>query len=259
MLLAVVLIGGWYLLWGEVRGHVLGSRDYLVAPTDVEIPPPPNWIRGDLRLEVFRMAGLEGPLHLVDEDLCARLAAAFALHPWVAKVHEVRKRYPAHVKVDLSYRQPLLVVETPGELLPVDRQGVLLPAEEFSPLEKARFPRLIGLGTAPLGTAGEPWGDPRVLGAAEIVDALGPAWNELKLDRIAASSKPISHTPEDYLYVLLTRGGTQIIWGRAPHIKAAGELTAAEKLRRLRTYVERHGTLEGRGGPQTLDVRDLAE
>ena len=40
------------------------------------------------------------PLSILDDDLTGRIAAAFALHPWVAKVVRVTKHHPAGVDVE---------------------------------------------------------------------------------------------------------------------------------------------------------------
>jgi len=253
ILLGGVFAAGWYLVWREVKGHVLSARDYLVGPQDVEITPLPEWIHTDIRAEVFRNASLDKPLSLMDDGLAERIRSAFSLHPWIAKVRRVSKHHPARVKVELEYRRPVLMVETSGGLLPVDARGVLLPSGDFSPVEKSRFPRLAGVETAPLGTAGDCWGDARVVGAAEIAAAIGPAWQELQLTCIVPSAVPAA--PEDFIYTLFTQDGTRIVWGRAPGTKAAGELPPQEKIARLKQCATAHGTLEGRNGPQEFDLR----
>jgi hypothetical protein len=257
--LAAGLVGvfllAWYTVWREVRANVLSSPDYFVGPQDVEITPPPEWIRSDIRADVFRSASLDGHLSIMDDSLLERIRGAFSLHPWIAKVRRVSKHHPAKVRVELEYRQPVLMVETPGELLPVDAQGIVLPRGDFSPVEKSRFPKLAGVNTGPLGAAGERWGDARVVGAAEIAAAIGPSWQELKLAEIVPAFA--SSAPEDCVYMLRTRSGTRIVWGRAPGSKMPGEMPAADKLSRLKQYATAHGTLEGRNGPQEFDIRNV--
>jgi hypothetical protein len=243
----------WHWVWSDVRAQVLGSPDYYVSAARIEISPLPPWIHSDIREDVFGALSSGGPLSILDDNLTERVAATFALHPWVAKVRRVTKQHPARLVVEVDYRRPVLVVDTVNGLLPVDEQGVLLPAADFSPIEKSRFPRLVGADTAPLGSVGERWGDPRVFGAAQIVAAIGPAWNTLQLSQIVASIKPISGA-EDYTYVLATRKGSTINWGRAPHTSGQQELPAAEKLARLMQYFNDHGTLDGRERAQELDV-----
>lgn len=259
-LLAAGLVGVWCALWyGAGVGKYVRSW-YAVDQNQVEITPLPDWIHTDVRAEVFRDGSLDGQLSYLDDDLTERIYNAFSLHPWIAKVVRVRKHW-ARVKVDLAYRRPVCMVELRGQLLllPVDARGVLLPHgdDEFSSVEKSRYPRLVGVDTAPVGTVGECWGDARVVGGAEIAASLGEAWDELKLSQIVPSSPLTTGYAEEYTYTLLTRGGTRIFWGRAPGSDAPGELPAAEKLARLREYIAEQGTLEGRNAPQKLDVYRL--
>lgn len=256
LILATVFFGGWYVVWCKVRDDVLSSDEYWLTARDVEITPLPEWIHTDIRAQVFRDASLDGPLLILDEKLTERIANAFSLHAWVAKVHRVTKHHPARVKVELSYRRPVCMIQVPGGLLPVDVGGVLLPSSDFSPIEASRFPRLVGVETAPMGPVGTRWGDGRVVGAAEIAAAFGEAWAPLELDRLEVSNASESPHGEQYTYELFTRHGTRILWGRAPGSNIPGAAPAADKVARLRQYAKEHGSLEGRNGPQQLDVRN---
>jgi len=257
VLIAGLCFGLWYAVWQRVREDVLSSEQYWLTLEDVQITPLPVWVHRDIRAEVFRDASLDGPLSIMDEELTGRIADAFSMHPWVAKVGRVRKSHPARVEVELVYRHPVCMVQVPGGLLPVDAEGVLLPSGDFSPIEAGRYPRLAGIGTVPVGPAGTIWGDIRVVGGAEIAAAFGPAWEELRLDRIVASTLVDVHHGDEYLYELFTKAGTRILWGRAPGTDMPGELPAADKVALLKKYADEHGRLDGPTGPQELDVRNL--
>src|SRR5262249_37699447 len=80
LLFGLVALGKW--AWDQIR-----SWDrYTVAFTDIACPSPPGQPRADFLDEVQYLAGLPDRLRLLDEDLAPRLAAAFALHPWVERV-----------------------------------------------------------------------------------------------------------------------------------------------------------------------------
>jgi hypothetical protein len=276
VLVALAFGFGAYVVWRAVRGRVVSSEGYWVTVDAVEITPLPSWIHKkdrekDLCREVFLDASLAPPLWLLDEKLCEQLRVAFSANPWVAKVNDVRKYYPARVQVELVYRRPVCVVEIGSERLPVDVDGVLLPSEDLPTTEAARYPRLVGIEKA-IGTlVGRRWNDPRVAGAAQIADAFGPAWEKLGLEVIVPLEKGVrtvfQGVPSDdgrrtgrengsdpFSYELVTRGGTRILWGRAPHSAFPGESTPAEKVGRLEEYYKEHGTLEGTSGPQQLDL-----
>jgi cell division septal protein FtsQ len=257
VLTIAVFCGSWYAAWRTVGPNVLASRPYWLDQKNVEITPPPAWIHRNIRAEVFRDASLDGPLSIIDEDLAQRIADAFSLHPWVAEVRRVTKYFPAAVKVDLEYRRPACMVQLEGRLLAVDTEGVLLPSgsPDFSPIETPRYPRLVGVDTVPVGPVGTRWGDARVVEGAEIANALGTVWQRLSLDRIVPSTLVELGYGNEYTYELVTKGGTRILWGRAPSAEIPGEATAAEKIAQLVEYHKAHGTLEGRDGPQQLDLR----
>jgi hypothetical protein len=257
--LVVLILGtaaaAWYFGWARVRDRVLSSSEYLVGPEQVEITSPPPWIHSDIRAEVFRNASLDGPLSIMDESLAERLKAAFSLHPWVARVGRISKHHPARVVVELEYRRPVLMVEVPGGPLPVDRHGRLLPSGDFSAVEAAAYPRLLGIDTAPIGTVGQPWGDARVAGAAAVAGVLGPAWRELGLGAIAPVAPPGAAAPDHYLYALRTTGGAEILWGHAPGMGDAGEPSPQRKIAGLHEHARRHGSLDALRGAGVLDLR----
>jgi hypothetical protein len=259
VLVLAAFAGVWYAAWQKVGPGVLESEPYWLTPENVEITPPAAWIHRDIREEVFRDGSLDGPLSIMDDDLAERIASAFALHPWVAKVRRVTKYHPARVRVELEYRRPVLMVQVPGRLLAVDAEGVLLPSEsgDFSPNEARRYPRLVGVDTVPIGPVGTRWGDARVLEGAEIAAALADVWEKLSLDRIAPSTLVEVGHGDQYNYELFTKAGTRILWGRAPIAEIPGEPTAAEKVAWLADYARENGSLEGRNGPQQLDLRRL--
>ena len=69
VLIGALFVGSWYTVWTGVREHVLSSEQYLLTPQNVRITPPPSWIHGDIRTEVFRDASLDGPLSILNDDL----------------------------------------------------------------------------------------------------------------------------------------------------------------------------------------------
>jgi len=262
-----LLGGGTYLAWRKLGPKILNSAEYRVGPEQIEITRLPGWIHSDVRAEVLRDPALDGTLSLMDDDLTERIAKAFAAHPWVAKVGAVTKEYPALVKVPLVYRRPVCMVEVTDGVYAVDVEGVVLPSEDFSPVEAARFPRLSGIGRKPMGPAGARWGDSRVMGGAEIAAALGPVWDALKLYRIVPlEADPAAGNAESNLgrrtmepvFALYTRSGTQILWGYAPGANMVGEPAPAEKVARLQQYLAEHDTFDPSGvRQQPLDVRTM--
>jgi hypothetical protein len=286
LLVVGVFGGGVYLAWRKFKGRILDLPEYhIISSQQIEITPPPDWIHSDIREEAFRDPSLAGPLSIMDDTLAERIGKAFARHPWVARVVSVVKRPPALLKLELVYRKPVCVVRVPGGLLPVDIEGTLLPNDDFTPPEVARYPALEGVDYLPTQPAGSRWADARVIGGAEIAAAIGPAWETLKLRSLvplaadpatdAGSANSIggdansvggdsSRRSAEPFFVLMTRGsernraGRRVLWGYAPGANAIGELSAAEKLARLQRYAADNDGLDSRETDrQDLDIRKL--
>lgn len=260
LLLAILALFGaaWYVAWQSVRSRVFSSDAYWLDAQHIEITPLPDWIHTDLCSQVFRDASLDRPLSITEADVIERIRSAFAMHPWVAKVERVQKFHPARVRVDLVYRRPVCMVDLAGELIPVDAEGVVLPSADFTPVEASRYMRLVGIDSRPLGPAGTRWGDPRVVGGAEIAAALGDLAEQTRpVQIVAAASPPAAGLREAALFELLARDGTRIRWGWAPSRHAPGEPAAASKVARLKQYLAEHGCLEGQPGQTILDLGRL--
>lgn len=262
LLAAAILLGFWYVVW-----HVLGfgaktvnAEEYFLTEDDLEITPTPAWIHTDLRSAAFRLACPDQKSRsILDDQLVERVRAVFTLEPWVAKVRSVQKSHPPKLKVDLEYRRPACMVEVPGGLFPVDSQGILLPhaPHDFSPLEANAYPRLAGIDTLPSGAVGTRWGDPRVVGGAEIAAVLIDQWQKLQLQLIRPLPRSDAAPSDITAYCLFTNGGTRILWGLPPGVPSSAEPPAAEKINRLKTYAESHGSLDGQRFPHEIDLRDL--
>src|SRR5262245_12157401 len=92
LVVAAVVIG--WQRWGRT---VVTRPIYRLAAENIQITPAPNWIRSDIRAEVFCVGALND-LSVFDKDVTIRVYQAFELHPWVAKVKRVSKRPPARLE-----------------------------------------------------------------------------------------------------------------------------------------------------------------
>ncbi len=251
LVIALGLGGGAYCLWRNYADQILMGVDYTLTAEMIEITPPPPWIRADIA-KIKAQAVVEGSLsgmNLTRTDLAVRVADAFAMHPWVAKVNYTEKRY-GRVAVELDYRRPVAMVWVTDEvgpgLLPIDAEGVLLPTADFLP-EQARSNYLhveVRDAKPSVQTAGSPWGDQRVHGAAQVAAQLLDIWKELGLSLIVVIDQyDPSGAKISAKYRLSTRDGRVILWGHAPGEEVRGELTARRKVARLSHYLKETGPL----------------
>ena len=249
--------------WKHWARPVLDGAHHQLLQENVQIPPTPPWIRSDIKAEVFRDGSLANASAL-ETNLTPRIARAFEMHPWVAKVTRVSKQAPANVVVDLAYRRPIAWVEVPAGMfgqqgqaaLPIDSQSVLLPQADFTPDDLGLFIRIDIEDLSMCGPTGTPWGDPRVAGAAAIASLLGEQWRELGLYEIKAMADySRANAPATTRYELYTPNAKRLIWGSAPGHEPPGEPSAEQKLRLLREYVQRRGPLD-EGTVLGLDLRN---
>lgn len=239
----------------------LSSRpEYRLHFGEIEVTEPPYWVPPDLLHQVREKAGLPEELSLLDPTLTETVAKAFARHPWIAEVVQVRKSYPPRVRVEVRYRRPVAMVRVKAGLYPVDEHGILLPPTDFSPADAQRYPLIQNITSTPRGAAGVTWGDLTVLGAARLADALGDQWKNLQLTAVLAPTPTKAKIEiDDLQYELVTTGGSRIVWGRVPGSTHPGELTAAQKIGRLQKYLSDFGSFDQPHGPYLIDITHWQE
>jgi hypothetical protein len=160
LLLSLGALGRW------ARESLRQEDRYRISFAAIQCQPPPGPEQADLLSEVQYLSGLSDQLALLDDDLAERLRDAFAKHPWVESVQEV-KIAPRRIEVRLRYRKPVLAVQTSGQLRAVGATGVLLPATANT----HGLPIFSGTALPPQGPAGTPWGDAAVEAAARAAAA----------------------------------------------------------------------------------------
>ncbi|MFO0844067.1 MAG: hypothetical protein U0797_16980 [Gemmataceae bacterium] len=205
---------------GRFFGDRLRDQGALgVAFADVECDPPEGLSRQEFLAEAQYLAELPDRLEVLQGETPSRIAKALALHPWVAKVKQVKLTSPGRVQAELVYREPTLAVEAPPRA--VDGAGVLLPRGART----KGLPLLATKVSAPAARPGQPWGDVRVQAASQVVGLLRPRLDALGLAgcRVAVSEGEVT----------LDAAKCRLVWGRPPGQEKAGEATAAAKLSRL--------------------------
>ena len=256
-LCAAVALWGVVKLWDWAYPRLAVQSHYRWNVKDVELTPAPAWVPGDLKAEVLRDNGLQGPVSLLDPDLTRRISHAFSLHPWVRYARSTKS--PGGVRVEIEYRRPVMFVEVGTRWEPVDIDGVLLPQPKLSDEQQQKMPRFTGLGTTPAGPAGTSWGDPRVAAAASIADFLAEDWPNWKLSTLEPAPPTFTESIEVELFYLYSSSRrTRIIWGRSLLHPSSDEPPAAEKLKRLRQFFSQHHTFDP-STPQDLDLRPLPQ
>jgi hypothetical protein len=251
--------GGLQSIWKQFESSIIHREPYLITAERISMTPQPEWIASDIRAEVIRNARLDQKLSILDDAFMDVVQDAFALHPWIASVDKIVKQYPAGVHVDVTFRKPVAVVELASEegmmLVPLDAQGVVLPIADVPEIRKRYMPRIQNIVDRP--PVGQKWDNPRVAGAVDLAIRLADYWESLFLVDILPSTRPeILDEHRFYVYDLMTRGGTRVVWGASPGISPPGEADFATKLDRLKRCVSEHGPLDTVQSPAIVDVRN---
>jgi hypothetical protein len=155
VLAGLIKIGRW------TRSNLQTVDRYQLPFNAIDCETPPGQDRQEFLAEVQFLAKLPDRLPILEQGLHERLADAFARHPWVERVDGVRLE-SQRVEVLLRFRVPVLAVRTDGHLRAVDAHGILLPAAANT----LGLPVFSGTASPPVGPAGTPWGDERVVTAA---------------------------------------------------------------------------------------------
>ncbi|MGC4006709.1 MAG: TIM barrel protein [Pirellulales bacterium] len=257
LVIGLVVGTGWYLR-EQTREKLTQRGDYRLELREIELnPPPPEWIRSDLRAEALRDASLDAPLSTLDSDLPEKLRRAFSLHPWIREVQGVTIDYPAAARIEVEYRRPIAMVEVARGLLPIDAQGVLLPPRDFDHRDDVRdYPRIVGALGGPTAAVGTVWKDDVVAAGAALARLLSPIWSSGKFARLRwlDDSQDLSRVTRYFL--LETRDGGLLIWGQAPGREHVGEPSAADKAAALQAWVAAPGGIDAVAKAASIDLRD---
>ncbi len=258
-MLFVVVIPAIPALWPTVSQR----EKFQMSVDRIDLTPATRWTPHDIVDNVSKSHPDWKDRSLLEANLAADVAVAFAKHPWIAKVDRVEKTRQGRITLEVTYRTPVAMVETHRGLYPVDAEGVLLPPNDFSLTQSDQLPHLRQVSSMPSGPAGTKWGDPVIVAGAKLCAALMPQgdldshWNRYGLEAVIAPVLSVGTAempPEPPVFELLTQGGRRIIWGRPPGDDAL-EPTVAQKLGRLDSYLRQQKSLDQPVGAYRIDIR----
>ncbi len=261
--------------WQRYGHRIIDHEAMALTPEKIHLPAQPTWSRTDLRQLV--LGDTADPAYvapsIMDSTLVPQTVSALRSVGWIEQIDRVEKS-KAGLEIDLTYRQPVAVVEITGaaqkgrlkpkpQLLHIDRTATLMgggvanSAEDFLRIsihQPMYMDQLI---------AWSQWQDVRIQQAAAICDAVKDDWKPMGLyrlmtwrDRSNASDRRI---PFQFWTNMGQRTGVRIIWGNAPGFELPGEAAPPQKIEALRAYVAKHGRFDDdKMSDRTLDVRSGA-
>ncbi|MEM9368004.1 MAG: hypothetical protein AAGD07_18585 [Planctomycetota bacterium] len=231
---ALLLLLG-YVAWHSWGVHHVGRQLYGIDPAAVQISPRPAYIRSEIVSTVFQDADL-GSLSLLNPQATARVADAFAAHPWIRNVVGVRKLSNGHLDIRVDYRQPVGMVYVSSQegetgFIAIDGESVCLPTQDFSTADAMEYAHIVVPGAYFTGTYGKPFGDDRVAASALLASLLRPHREKLEIVSIGVHGDRRTN-PVVQLEVADAKGN-RWFWGSSPGAEAPGENPPQMKLESL--------------------------
>ncbi len=260
---SLVTIVGAIHVWNRYQLSMIDSDSYELTEDKIEIPTPPEWAGGNPKeLVLGVVASPDRPPSLLDTQLVSRTVEIFKSVGYVEHVRSVEKSRQG-LSIDLVYRDAVGMVEINSQtvpqwsqssiLLPVDRNGVILPGKIVANQELIRFSIFDPARQTGLKTFTE-WPDERVRGAAAISAAIGDKWKPLGVFRIVTFRKPSQADASNIPFEIWPDVGTQVVWGNPPGQEIDGEANALQKLEALEQFVMKFGPLDELA-KRKIDVR----
>src|SRR5262245_42491859 len=124
---AAFVVAGVVALGRAAHDDLRKHERYALTFDEVHCEPPPGMGREEFLREVQYEAELPDRLDRFDASLGPRLRGAIERHPWVETVERVEVPAAGPVRVELTFRTPVLAVPASGGVRALDRDGVLLP------------------------------------------------------------------------------------------------------------------------------------
>lgn len=255
--LGAVITRPWLSRW---LPDISRRSEFALRTDHIRLASDAPWLPRDYLPRLAATAEIPADASVLDPTIIQRLAGALRADPWVRSLREIRQHRDGGISIDADFRRPVLMVQTATGVYPLDREAVLLPPQDFTVDEVASYPQARNATSLPSGPAGTVWSDPAIQGAAKLAEELSESdgqrtlWQQFTLQAILLPSPAgIGGNRETPLYVLLTTGGSNLLWGRAPGLEL-NEPSAEQKIERLRYYLQQRGSFETDGQPTRINI-----
>ncbi len=249
-----ILIGSAIFLWERHQETIVNLEEFSLTQEKIALTPQPHWSELDLKEMVLDQSNGE-QASILDTELVPRTAGIMKQVGFVEQINSIEKS-KSGLNIDVIYRQPIALVELSAVtmknkwpsnqmgktvLLPVDRNGVLMPESIGDNLS---LPWIAVLFPSQFEATWEQWPDARIHDAAAISSAFKRPLSELGIQRITTNQIESNSSAQNLKpFELYSGSGTRIVWGNAPGKEADSEANAIEKIRAIEAVVAQYGIL----------------
>ena len=238
LIAAVAAVAGWIVGVPRLEARVSQFAVDQAQPCKVEFIGAPSWVKKDLKATLSDIVRMHvSPDPLMQQDLINARNALLDTGCFES-VAQVRRSGTHAVTVEAAFLEPYAVVKSNGRTLLIDSKGRLLPPS-YRVSEHAHFITITGVHYSPPGRAAQQWEGTDITAALRLIALLQPqAWSG-QIDTIDLTGfmqgRPIR---------LITDHGSALIWESAPNEERAGEVSAAEKIRRMQFLFDSRGHID---------------
>jgi len=263
---AVFLAGFCVVFFHETRRWVERRVVFPTAPPQAVLLNRPAWMSDFLYGEILATAQPTGTHSAMDHQLLVDVTEMLRANPWISRVNQVRRAYGQKpgdtLEIDCEYHTPLALVHWMDYYWLVSGDGYKLP-EQFTAKQVPKIAlgrdkhtniRIIDGVKEPPPETGMHWGGEDLaagLDMAKILYGQGFADEVVKIDVVNFQRRV---NPKDAQIVLVTKYGTQLLWGRP--VKAEDyfvEVSTAQKLDNMKRVYEQYRRVDGQR--RWLDLR----
>ena len=253
-LISAVLLVGVVTAWAVARGPLMERvASDRTDPVRVSFEWPVDssgneWLPGSVRVEMERIAHASLTMDPFDRDALEQVASDLERTGWLARVDSVRREPEGIVRIEGAWRAHAAVVEKRGARYLVGMEGEVLLAPtggmDISRMYTISEPRAEAPTTRDGSLAyGVSW-----LGGVDDAIALLRAVDGMD-GSVRISGVDLSRFAETQHLVLVTEGGSRIVWGSPLGSGVPGEASVEQKTENLRRILAngddlRHRSIE---------------
>lgn len=224
---------------------------FRVDPGQARVVEVPEWVPPEWIAEARAAVASREPFSIFDGDAADRLRRELEALTWVRRAEEIDRALPRTLRLALTPREPVAVVEAAGAFVLVDEGGLVLPPGTFRAESLERLPRVTrwkGEFSSP--AVGRPWNDESVqdgIAMALLLPEIAARVPGVKITTIDVTNSGGQVDARETEILLVASSNVKLKWGRAPRTGKFGELPVDAKLANLRLVESRFPGLRGLG------------
>ena len=224
----------------------------------------PDWLRADYNRHILdriiRQAGLRDSDRLLDPTLAERIGKNLAApgFGWIESVERVAVQPDGRITIKCHYRRPRAAVRVGNVAFLIDDKGVRLPDRyEVADCRQAGMLLLSGVRQTP-PKIGEVWSGEDLAAGLKLAALLETRPYGKQIAQISLQNydgRRDARRP--HFELIMDRGASRILWGRAPGDEKGMEITATQKLALLDSLYRQYGRIDM--NREYVDVRNWTD